>query len=180
MRTRSLSALALAGTLALTAAACGAAAGPSASPSAGPSTPGSSAGSETPRPSPTDVPGAPRVTLDIAAEWDVVAIVNDRTTKLTEATSGTAGATMSVQWFKSIVKNLDANTIQITWVGLPRDEEIRVDVSRAGTSWAVEFTQASPPLNSDAEGADRIIVLKFSEAVPATDVAVTFGASNPS
>lgn len=178
MRTRSipvLPALVLAGTVALTAAACGSA-GPSASPSPSASP---TAAPATPAPTPTAVANGPRVNLTVAGGQNVVAVINDRTGKFTEATSGTAGATMSVQWFKSIVKQVDANSVEITWVGLPRDEEVGVEITKAGTSWAVEFTQASPPLNSDAEGADRVMVLKFSEAIKATDVAVTFVASNP-
>ena len=180
MRTRStttLPALILAGGLVIAAAACSpgnpATPGPTATPSPT-SVPG------TPDPSPTAVTGgSPRIPLVVAGGWDVVAVVTDRSGALAEAASGSATDTMSVRWFESIVENVDDETLEITWVGLPRDEEIEVEVSEDGDTWVIDITQASPPLNSDAEGSDRILVLELDEAVSAEDVEVRFEASNP-
>ena len=180
MRTRTTStlpALILAGGVILAAGACSAGNPATQGPTAAPS-PTSVPG--TPEPSPTAVTGgSPRVPLTVAGGWDVVAVVTDRTGALAEVTSGAATDTMSVRWFESIVENVDDETLEITWVGLPRDEEIEVEVSRDGDAWVIDITQASPPLNSDAEGSDRILVLELDEAVAAEDVEVRFEASNP-
>jgi hypothetical protein len=153
-------------------------------PSPAPSIPPSSAPSvepgATPSPQPTVKPtdgasdGPFKVALDNLTEHDVSVVVNDETGTLAGVTTGQPGDGMSVRWFDVKVENLDAGTIRVTWVGLPRDEEVRLLISGEGGAYRLRFVQAAPPANSDAVGYDRILVLRFHAAVDAEDVEVTF------
>lgn len=154
---------------ALVLAACGTAAGPSPAPTG------------TPRPDPTAQPSpspvtdpSPGLVLDVAGDWDVTAVITDRTGKLASAKSGVGTATMTVRWFDSKVSNVDGSTLEVIWVGLPRDEEVAIAVFEAGGKLVIEIDQAAPPLNSDAEGSDRVLVLEFDAPVRAGDVEVRF------
>jgi len=170
--------------IALIVAACGGvqatpsptSAPPTSAPSPAPT--GTPAPAGTPLPSPTEGAGQnPEIVLDVANDWHVVATVVDATGRLVSATSGAAQATMTVRWFDSQVVNVDPSTASVTWVGLPRDEDITVDVTEAGGKLVLTITQASPPLQSDAEGLDRVLVLKLGSPIDATDVSVSFVAA---
>jgi hypothetical protein len=139
---------------------------PSAPPSATP-TP-----NPTPTPEPTETPpgGIFTVDLNTVDDHDVSIIVDDRTGTVVEVTSGNAGDGMSVRWFDMKVENLDAETLRLTWVGLPRDEAVRLFVFEENGKPKLTFVQAAPPSNSDALGIDRIVVLKFDAAIRAEDV----------
>ncbi len=103
---------------------------------------------------------------------DVSVTVDDQTGSITDAGSGQAGDGMSVRWFDSIVENVDADTIRITWVGLPQDDEVAISVSQDGDTVVVDIDQAAPPANSDALGHDRVVEVTFDGPVAADDVEV--------
>jgi hypothetical protein len=77
---------------------------------------------------------------------------------------------MSVRWFDVKVENIDADTLRIVWVGLPRDELVRLTVSSVDGQFRLHFVQDTPPANSDALGFDRILELSFDQPVRSEDV----------
>jgi hypothetical protein len=164
--------------LAAIVAACGAT-------TASPSSPASLAPTQVPvaTPAPTQVPseapsGSPlaigTVKLDVALGHDVSVVVTDRGAGLVGARTGRAGDGMSVRWGTATVRNLDPRTIEVTWAGYPRDETVGLVVEPAGDGVHLRFGQAAPYPNTDAMGADRVMVLAFADAVSAADVAVEF------
>jgi hypothetical protein len=142
--------------------------GPSASPTS-PSTPVSSPSDApaSPSPAPSDGAGIP---LDIATPHDVSVIVDDETGRVVKVSSGRAGDGMSVRWFDTIVENIDADSIRVTWVGLPQDDVVRLTVSEQDGAIELAFVQKAPPANSDALGHDRVVVIDFDSPVDASDV----------
>lgn len=151
---------------------------PSPSPSA-PATPGTPS---TPQPSvqpsapstpkPTEAPsdGKVQVDLDNETENDVSVVIDDQTGGLVGGVSGQPGDGMSVRWFDSIVENIDAKTLRVVWVGLPRDEELSLTITGKPGAYQLRLVQDAPPANSDAVGFDRILVLSFDSPVSAADV----------
>ena len=166
-------------------AACGAAA-PSPAPATpdtgAPSTPApASPAPATPAPAtpaPTPAPsqglGDEPIVLDVALGHVVSVVVTDRGAGLVGAESGKAADGMSVGWGDAIVKNVDPNTIQVTWVGFPQDETIGLVVESEGNGVLLRFGQNAPYENSDAMGADRVMTFTFAEPVSADDVVVEF------
>ena len=135
----------------------------------------SRAPSEAPSEAPSGSPlGGQPIRLDTALGHDVSVIVTDRGAGLVAARSGTPGDGMSVRWGTARVRNLDPKTIEVTWAGYPRDETVGLVVEPDGGGIHLRFGQAAPYPNTDAMGADRVIVLSFADAVPAADVAVEF------
>lgn len=132
---------------------------PSAQPSVAPSAPSD---------------GSTTVDLDIATDHDVSVVVKDETGTVRDVTSGKAGDGMSVRWFDVKVENVDAETVRVTWVGLPVDEVIDLTISKDGDAVALDFVQDGPPAYSDAIGFDRVLVIEFDTPVDADDVEVTF------
>jgi hypothetical protein len=182
------SAIALA--LAVVVAACGAAgaADPSASPSPTPVVVPSADPSPTPVPTPviTPKPDKPVVTpgpdgvdgahfpLDVP-NGDVTLDIADPDGYLVDATSGTAKDGMSVRWGTAQVRNLDDRTIEVTWVGLPGDEAVTLVVRpAAGDGLTLRFGQDAPPADSDAMGADRVVVLTFANPISAERIVTDF------
>jgi hypothetical protein len=148
-------------------------AGPSATPSVAP-TP-----SPTAQPSPSVAPsaGGPVIVgLDIADDHVVNVTVDDATGDVVGVRSGHAADGMSVRWGDVLVSNVDAQTIQVTWVGLPMNEQITLVVDRDGQTVVFAFEQDLPPPFSDAMGADRVLVVSFAEPLDADDVEVLFPA----
>jgi hypothetical protein len=153
-------------------------------PAAAPSDPQPSVTpSPTPEPStpakPTEVPTATPdgifdVDLDNLTENRVKVRITDATGSVVDVSSGTPGDGMSVRWGDSIVQNVDADTIRIVFVGLPRDELVRLAISERDGAVHFDFVQAAPPPYSDAVGFDRILVIDFDAPVSADDVTVTF------
>lgn len=114
---------------------------PSAPPSAAPTpTP-----TPTPEPSETPADGIFNLDLDTVDDHDVTIVVDDRTGTVVEVSSGSPRDGMSVRWFDMLVENIDANTLRLTWVGLPVDETVRVFVSRDDGKVRLLFAQAAPP-----------------------------------
>jgi hypothetical protein len=124
-------------------------------------------------PIPSETPGEVGFDLDIATPHDVSVVIDDQTDRVVDARSGQAGAGMSVRWFDSIVENVGAESVRITWVGLPQDDEVRITISQDGDEVVVHIDQAAPPANSDAMGHDRVVEISFDGPVAASDVEVS-------
>jgi hypothetical protein len=133
----------------------------------------------TPAPSPTLKPtdgpsdGPFKVDLENLPGDDVSVVIDDETGTLSGAASGIPGGGMSVRWFDMKLENLDAETVRVVWVGLPRDEELTLAISAEDGRYQLLLVQAAPPANSDALGFDRILDLRFESPVSAADVDVT-------
>ena len=143
---------------------------PSAAPTVVPASPSPLATSQ-PSNDPAESPLT--VALKNLTEHDVSVAIDDQTTTLAGAASGQPGDGMSVRWHDMQVANVDADTIRIVWVGLPRDEQLTLSVTGQAGAYALRFVQAAPPANSDAIGFDRILNLDFTAPVSADDVKVT-------
>lgn len=150
------------------------------SPTANP-TPTSPTANPTPTPVPTATPsptdptaGGPlTVDLDVADDHDVSVSITDRTGTLKNAVTGQTGDGMSVRWGDWTAENVDASTIRLTWVGLPRDEALTLSIAKTGGTYRLVLVQAAPPKDSDAVGFDRVLVLTFESPVSASDFEVT-------
>lgn len=128
-----------------------------------------------PTATPSPVPSGGIGDLDIRnlTDHDVKLHVTDATGKVVSLRSGTPGDGMSVRWFDVKVENVDATTVRVIWVGLPRDEVVQLGISAADGGYRLRFVQAAPPANSDAVGFDRIVEIAFDEPVRAADVRAT-------
>lgn len=144
---------------------------PSTAPSAKPTPPPSKAPSNEPTAAPD---GLFDVDLEDVSGHDVSARIVDTTGHVAGVASGTPGDGMSVRWFDAKVENVDADTIRIIFVGLPRDEQVRLSVAEASGALHLDVVQAAPPAYSDAVGVDRIIVIDFDRPVSAKGAKVTF------
>jgi hypothetical protein len=144
----------------------------STAPSVQPSAPSSQPPTVQPTVEPSDDPFD--IDLENLTDHDVSVVVDDESGTLAGATSGRPGDGMSVRWFDSKVENIDDETLSVVWVGLPRDEQVRLSISATDGEYRLRFVQAAPPANSDAVGYDRILVLRFDTPVSADDVEVTF------
>jgi hypothetical protein len=144
---------------------------PVSTPTAKPATPAPSV-----EPTPSVEPSDPPTTGDIAVPLknltgdDVSVVIDDETGKLDVAASGNPGDGMSVRWFDVKVENIDADTLRVVWVGLPRDEVVRLAITEVDGAIHLSFVQDAPPANSDALGFDRVLALSFDEPVRSGDV----------
>lgn len=147
------------------------AAPPIASPSAAPASPAPTAiPSKAPSPTPRSAPSS--VDLENASGHDVSILIHDQVGDLVDAESGAPGDGMSVRWHDSIVENVDATTIRVTWVGLPGDDTIDLGISGAAGGYVITVVQPGPYPYTDALGEDRVLILTFDAPVSADDVAV--------
>jgi hypothetical protein len=150
---------------------------PSVTPSADPTV------APTPASTPTPAPSAPAdgtftFDLDVADAHAVSAVLTDGSDRITAATSGKAGDGMSVRWSDIEIVNVDRDTLRITFVGYPQDEVIGLDFDvAAGDGFNLLVTQKLPLPNTDALGADRVVVLDFHGDVDASDVYAAFVAA---
>ncbi len=165
--------------VAIAAGASGALAGPTPSASPQPSERPVSTPVVTPSPQPTVVPSPPAgglvtVDLDVATDHDVSVVIDDATGTIVKAASGRPGDGMSVRWFDSLVETVDAQSISVTWVGLPGDEQLELRVVERDGAINLDFLQGAPPAYSDATGFDRVLVITFDRPVDPADVVVTF------
>jgi hypothetical protein len=179
----SVAALALAIAYAFAAAGSG---GASPAPSAAPSAPVASP-DVTPAPVVTPAPSEPaaspsptqgldgwQIPLDVALGHDIVVAISDRGGLLVDGTTGKGADGMSVRWGQAIVENLDPHTISVTWAGYPQDETIGLLVKAQDDGVLLRFGQNMPYPNTDAMGADRVLVLTFDEPIAADDVVAEF------
>ena len=128
----------------------------------------------TPTTEPTTIPGGFTVELDTADDNDVSVVIDDATGSITGVKSGRAADGMSVRWGDIVVENVDADTLRLTWAGWPMDEVIKVAVAADGDGLALTFTQKQPLPNTDAMGADRVLLIDVAAAVRAEDVSARF------
>jgi hypothetical protein len=56
------------------------------------------------------------------------------------------------------------------WVGLARDEVVKLGVSHVDDKLRLRFVQDGPPANSDATGYDRELELSFEAPIRSEDV----------
>jgi len=145
---------------------------PSKPPVAAPSTPPSEEPSEQPSAQPSEPPadGPTKIALENLTGHDVWVELDDQTGGLVDAQSGTPGDGMSVRWFDVKVENIDADTLRVVWVGLPRDEVVSLGVSTVDRKLRLRLVQDGPPAYSDAMGFDRMLELSFDQPVRAEDV----------
>jgi hypothetical protein len=137
-------------------------------PSEEPSEEPSEQPSEQPTEPPTD--GPTKIALENLTGHDVFIAIDDDTGTIVDAQSGTPGDGMSVRWLDVKVENIDADTLRVVWVGLPRDEVVYLDVSTVDGKIRLRFVQDGPPPYSDAIGFDRILELSFDQPVRSEDV----------
>jgi hypothetical protein len=185
-QTRAAAGFVVAGALAVIvmAAAAGVAANDGADPSPTPTpivTPAPTpAPTASPMPVPTATPPATQipdgfvVDLDTADANDVSVVIDDPTGSIVGARSGRAGEGMSVRWNDIVVENVDEDTLRLTWTGWPIDEVITVSVAPDGEGYDLTFTQKMPYENTDAMGADRVLIVDVATAVSAEDVSARF------
>lgn len=164
--------------IAIVASGCLAPGGDS-SPGSQPSSPPATPTTPTPTPDPTATPeqteqpsdGVFEVDVNTPDNHDVSVVVEDATGGLTDVTSGTPGDGMSVRWFDMKVENVGPNTLQLTWVGLPLDQDVQLFVATSDDGkLRLRMVQPGPPANSDAIGFDRVLNLTFDQPVAAEDV----------
>jgi hypothetical protein len=128
--------------------------------------------SEEPSEAPSD--GVFELDVNTPDNHDVMIIVEDATGNITGVTSGTPGDGMSVRWFDMKVENVDPNTLRLTWVGLPFDQDVQLFVAmRDDGKLRLRMVQPGPPAYSDAIGFDRVLNLTFDRPVSADDVLPT-------
>ena len=146
---------------------------PSAPPTS-PTTPPTAAPSDPSSP-PTDVFV---VDLDTADQHDVSVVVDDETGSVVGASSGQAGDGMSVRWNTIRIDAIDADTLKLTWAGWLEDEVIDVVVAKGGVGYFVTFTQKLPYPNTDAMGADRVLIIDFASDVDQSEIEADFVAAS--
>ena len=145
---------------------------PVATPSATPARPAT--------PAPTTVPVPSVVVLDTVDDTDPSVTIDDQTGSLRSVVTGHAGDGMSTRWNTAIVDQIDANSIRVTWVGFPGEKQVGLTITADGGAPVLVFDQMAPYANTDALGADRVLVLTFDSAVDANDVEVAFPSLEPS
>lgn len=130
----------------------------------------------TPSATPTPSLGAGTVRLLTASGSDVTIVIDDPDGLIQGAESGQGEATMSVRWYEAMVEDGPTpNSVRLTWVGFPRDEVVRAQVSRSQDGHLVlHIEQDNPPLNSDGLGEDRVLILELSDGIDRADFQVTF------
>ena len=127
---------------------------------------------------PTDGPSV--VVLDTADDNDPRVVVDDQTGTLADVLTGHAGDGMSVRWNEAIVDQVDPRTIRVTWVGFPGEEQVVLTIDSDRGAPVLVFDQKAPYANTDALGADRVLVLTFDNDVEADQVEVAFPSVEPS
>lgn len=126
-------------------------------------------------PAPSDPVGVPPVVvLDTIEPNDPVVAIDDQSGTLVDVHAEPAGDGMSVRWNDSVVEQVGPTSIRVTWVGFPGEEQVVLTISAAGGAPVLVFDQMAPYANTDALGADRVLVLTFDSAVDADEVEVAF------
>lgn len=150
---------------------------PTVQPSTPPTAPPTKAPSDAPSKPPAD--GVFEVDLDNLTDHDVALRIVDETNALIGARTGRPGDGMSVGWSDARVENVDAETLRVVWVGLPRDETVYLGIAHVDGKVRLELLQQAPPPDSDSIGFDRIVELEFVTPVRASDVEVTIDQVQP-
>jgi hypothetical protein len=153
---------------------------PAVTPTATPTSPSpATPAPATPAPTADPVDGSGVVVLDTVDQNDPSVVVDDQTGTLSAVVTGHAGDGMSVRWNEAIVDQVDPRTIRVTWVGFPGKEQVALTVDSDGGAPVLVFDQKGPYANTDALGADRVLVLTFDKAVDADEVEVAFPSVEP-
>jgi hypothetical protein len=129
---------------------------------------------ETPAPTAVSVGVPPVVVLDTIDDQDPRVAIHDQGGRLVAVRSGQAGDGMSVRWNTAKVDQVGPSTIQVTWVGFPGEELVDLTVEAQNGAPILVFDQKAPYANTDALGADRVLILTFDGPVDATSVGVAF------
>jgi hypothetical protein len=132
----------------------------------------------TPAPTADPVDGSV-VVLDTVDDNDPSVVVDDQTGTLADVVTGHAGDGMSVRWNEAIVDQVDPRTIGVTWVGFPGEEQVVLTIDSDAGAPVLVFDQKAPYANTDALGADRVLVLTFDNDVDADKVEVAFPSVEP-
>jgi hypothetical protein len=111
--------------------------------------------------------------LDVATPHTVSVAITDDTGTLVGAASGRAADGMSVRWFDVEVENVDADTLRLTWAGYAKDEIVDLAISTDAGGLRLRIVQSGPLPNTDALGADRVLLLDFDAPVAAEDILAT-------
>jgi hypothetical protein len=107
-----------------------------------------------------------RVVLTQATGNDVSIEISDASGTLVDATSGTPGDGASVEPYQVVVTNDDPTTLRLTWAGGPCGAEDSLAIDATGRA----FLLVEPECAGDAVAFDRILILRFAEAITASDV----------
>ena len=107
------------------------------------------------------VPVPSVVVLDTVDDNDPRLAIDDQTGSLRSVVPGHAGDGMSTRWNTAIVDQVDANSIRVTWVGFPGEEQVGLTITADGGAPVLVFDQKAPYANTDALGADRVLGLTF-------------------
>ena len=143
---------------------------PSAPSAPAPSAPAPSAPA---KPSPSPAPSAPAsIDLESTSGHRVRLSIEDPFGTLVGVESGHPGDGMSVRWHDSIVEQVGANSIRITWVAFPDDVSPNLGVLDLDGELSVAIVQRGPVPDSDALGEDRVVVLAFDRSVDARAIDV--------
>jgi hypothetical protein len=108
------------------------------------------------------------VDLDTFDRHEVSIDIVDRTGSIIRAVSGRPGDNPSADGL--VVKNLDARTLELTWVDFPIDNQLTLFVNEVGGHLRFQLIQPAPTSPTDAVGMDRQLILTFDHAVDASTV----------
>jgi hypothetical protein len=131
-----------------------------------------------PTPTPSATPGATvspdiLVDLEVVGHAEVMLAIEDPGDLLTAAASGLAGSGMSVIWNEVRVVNEDADTLRVTFVGVPADAVVRLVVTREGTGLRPAFRQPEPAPGRVWVAYDRVVLLDLAQPIDAASVVAT-------
>jgi hypothetical protein len=112
------------------------------------------------------------ITVDLANATGAAVHVDivDHTGLLSGAASGTPGDGASVEGYALAVENVDAKTLNLTWIGFPIDNALVLYIDRVDGHLRLLLIQPEPSGTSDAIGFDRELLLSFSRPVSAGSV----------
>jgi hypothetical protein len=111
-----------------------------------------------------------KVDLGNATGASVYVDIVDGTGRLLDAESGTPGDGMSVEPYVLSVKNVDATTLELTWVDFPIDNALALYVDDHEGRLRLLLVQPEPTGPTDSIGFDRVLRLTFSEPILADRV----------
>jgi hypothetical protein len=111
-----------------------------------------------------------KVDLANATGADVYVDIVDGSGLLVGAQSGTPGDGMSVEPYTLKVENLDATTLQLTWIDFPIDNALALYIDESGGRIRLLLVQPDPTSPTDSIGFDRELILSFSEPISAGQV----------
>lgn len=110
------------------------------------------------------------VVLDDLIGHDVYVDIVDSTGLLGDAASGTPTASASVEEYTLLVENIDARTLRLTWVDRPGDNALALYIDETESGYRLLMVQPEHDAGGDSIVHDRVLILRFSQAIPADDV----------